>query len=57
MPVLVFSIPTGEMWNQVKYGFIVKEEENGTTYIYSPIKISFLEENTDFMQKDNNIMK
>lgn len=54
MPVLVFPIPTGEMWEPVKYCFIVKHEENGITYIYSPIKIPFLEKNAGFMQKKDN---
>lgn len=43
MPILVFPIPTDEMWKPVKYGFIVKFEANGETVIYSPTKISFLE--------------
>lgn len=57
MPILVFPIPTGEMWNQVKYCFIVKEEANGTTYICSPVRISLLEEDTDFVPIDSNIIK
>ncbi|PWI83051.1 hypothetical protein DKB98_05570 [Enterococcus faecalis] len=54
MPVLVFPIPTGEMWEPVKYCFIVKKEENGITYIYSPIKIPYLENNVGFLQKKDN---
>lgn len=57
MPVLVFPIPTGEMWEQVRYCFIIKYEANGTTYIYSPIRIPFLEKNAGFMQKEDNILK
>lgn len=54
MPVLVFPIPTGEMWESVKYCFIVKYDANGITYIYSPIRIPFLENNGGFLQKKNN---
>lgn len=54
MPVLVFPIPTGEMWTPVKYCFIVKYEANGITYIYSPIRIPFLETNGGFLQKKDN---
>lgn len=42
MPVLVFPIPTGEMWDPVRYGFIVKYEANGETHVYSPIEIKEL---------------
>ncbi|MDT2480928.1 hypothetical protein P7D95_05750 [Enterococcus avium] len=37
MPILVFPIPTDDMWNPVKYGFIVKLEANGETQVYRPI--------------------
>jgi hypothetical protein len=36
MPILVFPIPTNDMWDPVQYGFIVKFEANGETYIYTP---------------------
>lgn len=37
LPILVFPIPTREMWEPVKYGFIVKYDANGTTSIHYPI--------------------
>ncbi|GAX46806.1 zinc ribbon domain-containing protein [Pseudolactococcus reticulitermitis] len=46
MPILVFPIPTGEMWDPVKYGFIVKYEANGETHVYSPVAIPSLEQNS-----------
>jgi len=56
MPILVFPIPTGEMWDPVKYGFIVKYDSNGETVIYSPIKIPSLEkDNSPF--SDDEIKK
>lgn len=46
LPVLVFPIPTGEAWDPVKYGFIVKYEANGTTEIYYPMENKELENNS-----------
>lgn len=37
MPILVFPIPTGLMWNPVIYGFIVKFDDNGESLIYTPV--------------------
>ena len=39
MPILVFPIPTKKMWEPVDYGFIVKYEANGETFIFAPIKL------------------
>lgn len=39
MPVLVFPIPTREMWKPVQYGFILKFEATGETIIYSPVRL------------------
>lgn len=47
LPVLVFPIPTGEMWNPVKYGFILKLEANGTSYVYYPENDKELEQNSN----------
>lgn len=37
MPVLVFPMPTDNMWSPVSYGFIVKLEANGETLVLTPI--------------------
>lgn len=47
LPVLVFPIPTGEMWNPVKYGFIAKYEANGSSYVYFPEDGNELEQNSN----------
>lgn len=38
MPILVFPLPTDETWDPVLYGFIVKYNANGETYIYTPLE-------------------
>lgn len=36
MPILVFPLPVDEPWKPVLYGFIVKYDANGETYLHTP---------------------
>lgn len=42
-PPLIFPIPEGVLSGKATFGIVLKRYEDGDTFVYSPIPLSYLE--------------